>query len=131
MNNPRVFVSYSHSDAQWLGDLVESLHDLGIDVETDISSIPAGEKFADALEHSLRNCDAIVILLSEYNVKSPTVFFDIGAALGMRKPLISIVPKDLDVATIPVELRKRRNLSKGTPQDAAREIADAIRAKAA
>lgn len=83
------------------------------------------------MEAGLRGSDAIVAVLSAANARRPTTFFELGVALGTGKRLIPIVPEDLDRSVIPFELRNRQYLTKGAPADAARQVAESLRGKAA
>jgi len=75
--------------------------------------------------------DAIVSVLTRANAQRPNVLFVLGVALGMGKPLIPIIPPDLESSAIPFELRTRRYLMKGALDDAARGVAEAVKGKAA
>ena len=90
-----------------------------------------GQKLPDALEAGLRGSDAIVAILSASNARRPNTLFELGVALGTGKRLIPIVPGDLDSSFIPFELWSRRYLTKGAPAEAAREVAEALKGKAA
>ncbi|MGH8569531.1 MAG: hypothetical protein ACREXU_16380, partial [Gammaproteobacteria bacterium] len=80
------------------------------------------------LEEGLRHSDAFVAVLSPRNATRPTVFFELGVALGLGKPLIPVVSPDLSRSAIPFDLRARRYLVQGTPRDTAREVAAALKA---
>src|SRR5207302_3905691 len=89
--------------------------------------IAAGESLRTALETALRESDAIVAVVSPSNARSPNVYFELGVALGMGKRLIPIVSEDLDRSAIPFDLRLRRFVTKGSPEEAAREVAEAVK----
>ena len=131
MSDPKVFISYSHDDAEWARKFAEALRDQSVDVWFDAWRVHAGDSLRDALETGLRGSDAIVSILSVANAQWPSTLFELGAALGMGKRLIPIVPADLDSSVIPHELRTRRYLIKGAPAEAAREVAEALRGEAA
>jgi len=59
------------------------------------------------------------------------MLFELGVALGAGKLLIPIIPAELEGSSIPFGLRNRRYLTKGAPDEAAREVAEALKAKAA
>ncbi len=131
MSEPKVFISYSHDDAEWVRKFAEALRDQSVDVWLDAWRVHAGDSLRDALEAGLRTSDAIVAILSASNARRPALLFELGVALGTGKRLIPILPADLDSAVIPFELRSRRYLTKGAPAKAAREVAEALRGKAA
>lgn len=132
MNQPKVFISYSQDDAAWVQPFAEALRRQGVDVWFDTSQVKIGESVRDAIEEGLRRSDAIVTVLSRANVPQPNnVLFEFGVALGAKKRLIPIVAPDLADSEIPFGLRTRKYLRKGTPDVAAREVAEALLGKAA
>ena len=131
MTEPKVFISYSHDDSEWVGKFAEALREQRVDVWLDTWKVHAGDSLTDAVEAGLRGSDAIVAILSSTNTRRPNTLFELGVALGAGKRLISIVPADLDKSLIPFEFRRRRYLTKGAPVDAAREVAAALRGEAA
>ncbi len=131
MNEPKVFISYSHDDAEWVRRFAEALRERSVGVWLDTWQVDAGEPLRDAIEAGLRSSDAIVSVLTRANAQRPNVLFELGVALGMGKRLIPIVPEDLDNSDIPFWLRTRRYLTKGAPDEAAREVAEALKGKAA
>lgn len=131
MNEPKVFISYSHEDAEWVRRFAEALRGQHVSVWLDEWQISPGEQLRDALETGLRNSDAMVSVLTRANARRPNVLFELGVALGMGKPLIPIIPADLESSAIPFGFRTRRYLTRGAPDDVAREVAAAVRGKAA
>ena len=131
MSEPKVFISYSHDDSEWVRKFAEALRDQRVAVWLDEWQLHLGESIREALETGLRDSDAIVAILSESNARRPNTFFELGVALGMGKRLIPVVPSDLDRATIPYELRNRKYVTKTAPAQVAREVADALKGEAA
>ncbi|HYX22635.1 MAG TPA: toll/interleukin-1 receptor domain-containing protein [Thermoanaerobaculia bacterium] len=131
MNEPKVFISYSRDDAEWARRFAEALRKQSVEVWLDTWQIHAGEPLRDAIEAGLRGSDAIVSILSESNAQRPNVLFELGVALGAGKLLIPIIPADLEGSSVPFGLRSRRYLTKGAPDEAAREVAEALKSKAA
>jgi len=133
MNEPKVFISYSHThdDAEWVCRFAEALREQRVSVLLDAWQVDPGESLRDALAAGLRGSDAVVAVLTPTNAQPPNLLFEFGAALGMGKKLIPIVPADLQGSAIPFGLRTRRYLTKGAPGEAAREVAEALRDKAA
>ena len=131
MSDPKVFISYSHDDDEWVRRFAEALRKQSVDVWYDADRVKWGDPFPDAIEAGLRGSDAIVTILSRANAWQPSVLFDLGVALAGGKRLIPIVPADLESSAIPAEFRRRRYLTKGAPDEAAREVAEALRGVAA
>ena len=131
MNELKVFISHAHDDTVWVHKFAEALREHHIQVWLDDWEIKPGASIAEAFEAALRSSDAIVSVLTESNARRPNVAFEFGAALGMGKPLIPIIPADLEDAAIPFAFRSRRYLTRGEPDVAAREVAEALKARAA
>jgi hypothetical protein len=126
MSNPQVFISYSKGDAEWARSFAEALKQRGVRVWLDQFQIAAGESLRDALERGLRESDVFVALIDPGSSLRPNFFFELGAAIGMGKRVVSIVPRDLEGSTLPLELRSRRYLMKDSPENTAEELAHAI-----
>ena len=122
---PQVFVSYSHSeaDSEWVRQFAQSLEQRGFSVWLDETQMHFGDRFREAIEQGLRGSDIIVSLVTPQSITRPNLFFDLGAALGMGKRVIPIVPKDLDLALLPQPLRGRRFLRQASPEETASALA--------
>jgi nucleoside 2-deoxyribosyltransferase len=133
MNEPKVFISYSHDhdEVEWVRQFAEALRTRRVNVWWDAWEVAVGERLSEAIEAGLRDSDAIVAVLSQTRSQRPDLLFELGAALGMGKRLIPIVPEDLEKSSLPFAWRSRRYVHKGAPDEAAREVAEALRGKAA
>jgi len=119
MSKPKVFISYSHADSDWAREFAQSLSRRGVDVWLDQSEIQIGDSLRDAIEKGLRESDLIVALINPESLKRPALFFELGAALGMGKRIVGVVPKGFDASQLPQSLRLRRYLVKGSPETTA------------
>lgn len=100
--------------------LAQSLKDLGQDAWTD------GDE--ESLEKGLRESNLIVLLATPGNVNRPNFFFDIGAAVGLGKPLVFVRSADLEVERIPAGLQHYKFLVKGSPEATAEQLVQEIAA---
>jgi hypothetical protein len=82
----------------------------------------------DALESGLRNSDVLVALVDPETPARPNLFFELGAAIGMGKRVVPIVPKGLDPNALPLEVRLRRYLIRDSPEQTAEELTLTLRA---
>ena len=64
----------------------------------------------------------LVALVSPENVERPDFNFEIGAALGLGKQIVSVVPRGFDDAMLLRFLPRRRRLVKQTPEKTADEL---------
>jgi TIR domain-containing protein len=131
MNEPKVFISYSRDDGEWVHQFAEALRAREIQVWLDDWQIRLGESFTDAIEAGLRSSDVIVSVLTRANAQEPNVAFELGAALSMGKLVIPIIPTDIDRSAIPSAFLTRRYVMRGEPGEAAREVAEALKQRAA
>jgi len=124
--SPKVFITYSHDDVQWVKRFADALKKLAVNVWFDEWEIEAGDSLPAVMEKGLRESDAIIAVLSPDYCKRPSVFFELGAAFGMRKRLIPILPPEAETDMIPFDLRARRYLIRGKPADTAEQGAHSL-----
>lgn len=122
MAKPRIFVSYSHKEADWAKEFAQALSQRGLQVWIDQLAVKAGESIGEAVEKGLRESDIFVTLIDPSTLSSPSLFFELGAAIGMDKRVVAIVPEDLDPSQLPLPLRARRFLIKRAPEATASEL---------
>lgn len=131
MSAPKVFISYSQFDAEWARSFAEALRTQGVDVWFDAWAVGPGQPLFEAMEAGLRSSDAIVAILPRDSGGNPNVFFELGVALGMGKLFIPIIASEVDRDALPLGIRARQLVRMGEPEVAAREVAMAVRGKAA
>jgi nucleoside 2-deoxyribosyltransferase len=85
-----------------------------------------GDSVRDAIEAGLRSSDVLVALLDPDAAAKPNLFFELGAAIGMGKRVVAIVPKGLDPTAIPLDVHLRRYLVRDTPEQTAEELSNTL-----
>jgi TIR domain len=128
MKKRSVFISHSARDADWARSFARALKERGIDVWFDEFDVRPGESLRDALEAGLRKSDVLVALVDEESPSRPNLFFELGAAIGMGKRVVPIVPKDLDPKVLPLDVRLRRHLIRNTPEQTPQELSNSLQA---
>ena len=128
MEKRRVFISHSTGDADWARSFAQALKERGVSVWFDEFDVQPGESVRDALEAGLRSSDVLVALLDADSPSKPNLFFELGAALGMGKRVVAIVPKGLDPSVLPLDVRLRRYLIRETPEQTAEELSNTLQA---
>lgn len=118
----KIFISHSHENSEWTRDFARALSDHGIEVWLDEFAIQAGEPIRDAIESGLRESDTIVTVIDSETLNQPALFFELGAAIGMGKKVVAIVPKNFDSSKLPQALRLRRYLFRDSPEQTANEL---------
>lgn len=126
MDNRKVFISHSARDSDWARSFAQALKDRGVAVWFDEFDILPGESISDALEAGLRSSDVLVALLDAESSSKPNLFFELGAAIGMGKRVVTIVPKGIDPSMLPGEVRLRRYLIRETPEQTAEELSNTL-----
>ena len=76
----------------------------------------------------MRTSDVLVALLDAESPSRPNLFFELGAAIGMGKRVVAIVPKNLDPKILPLDVRLRRYLIRDTPEQTAEELSNTLKA---
>ena len=122
MNKPTVFISHSFSDEGWTREFANSLQQRGLKVWLDSNALHLGHSLTEATEKGLRESNVIALLVTPDTINRPNLFFEIGAAMGMGKPLIPVVSKDINPSALPTSLRERRYLLKNSPDATAQEF---------
>jgi nucleoside 2-deoxyribosyltransferase len=118
----RVFISHSFSDEPWVREFSAALRKRGLQVWEDQHSIRPGESLREEIEKGLRESSLIVILFTPENVTQPNLFFEIGAAIGLGKPVVAVVSPDVDIARLPQPIRERKYLLRESPQTTADQL---------
>jgi nucleoside 2-deoxyribosyltransferase len=126
MTKPMVFISYSKTDTDWARSFAEALRERGMGVWDYQADIAIGESVRDAVEAGLRESDVFVALINPQSSLKPNLFFELGAAIGMGKRVVPIVPRELDSSKLPWDLRTRRYLLRASPEDTAEELAHSL-----
>ncbi len=127
---PKLFVSYTHQDADLARKLRRALGKLGIETFEDAGY--AGHVGAE-LEKKLRVASCYVVLVSDKSVNSPNVNFEIGAAIGLEKKLIPVFLTRHARRDAPAPLRTRVGIfaEHMSPDDIAARIVGSIEREAA
>lgn len=118
----KVFVSHSIADTQWAREFADTLRGRGVQVWVDSTDLRPGEPWEDAMEKALRSSDIVVSLLNADTLNSANVYFEIGAAFGMGKQVIAVVPEEADSARAAAPLRFRRSIRKQSPVATAQQL---------
>ena len=123
-----MFISHSPRDADWARSFAQALKSRGLAVWFDEFDVQPGESVRYALEAGLRTSDVLVTVVDRDYPWSPTLFFELGAAIGMGKKFVPVVPKEIDPANLPLDVRLRRYLVRETPEQTAEELSNTLQA---
>ena len=87
----KIFLSHSGSDKNWINLIVLAAKSAGIMVYLYEHDIRPGIPIADKIKQSIRQSDAMVVLLTNNSQFSPYVQQEIGFAEAHNKPIIPLV----------------------------------------
>jgi len=77
----------------WAREFANSLQQRGLKVWFDSSAIHPGQAWEKEVEKGLRESNVIVLLVTPDTIKRPNLYLEIGAAIGMGKPVILVASK--------------------------------------
>jgi len=81
-NKPRVFLSHSKKDKEFIHKLCKDLHSCQIEPWLDSQEIRHGQPWLDAIfESGIPTCDAIIVYLTESSIESPMVKKEMDASI--------------------------------------------------
>lgn len=132
MNKPHVFIAYSLSsekERKWVRTFVETLTNHGVSVSWPESELAPGEHSEEAIAKGLRASDIIALIVTPESLTWPNTFFELGAAIGLGKRVVPILPAEMRSKDIPFPLRSRRCLIKKSPEKTALEFLDVTKPK--
>jgi len=92
----RVFLSHSYKDrwiARQCARLIEEAAKPQVEVFFDEKDIEGGQSIPDSIRTAIERCDEFVVLMTRYSKDRSWVLTEVGAAWGLRKPIIAIMDK--------------------------------------
>lgn len=101
-----VFISYSRRDLDIADCLVDALAQHGFNVLIDRRDLPYGEEWQGELEDFIRQSDTVLWLVSPDSVESDWCNWEVGLVGDLKKRLIPIKIRNLDLSRIPKAIGK-------------------------
>ncbi|HVW97445.1 MAG TPA: TIR domain-containing protein [Mucilaginibacter sp.] len=103
---PKIFISHSHQDRDFVDWLVRELRQNGIDVWWDADELAIGDYIKNKIKEGILASSAFIIVLSEHSTKSAWVQFELNSALlyNATKNNIKIIPIKIDESNVPSDL---------------------------
>jgi len=107
---PKLFMSYSHSDAEFASRLATDLLQARFSVWLDTWEIAVGESIAARVGEAIAACDYLVAILSTASVASAWVREELDAAhvVGIESGGTVILPALLEDCAVPAMLRAKK-----------------------
>jgi hypothetical protein len=100
---PQYFLSYARADSQFALKLGDDLRASGVDIWIDQKDIKPSTRWDRAIEAALRDCAAVVVVLSPRSVASENVLDEVGFAIDSGK---SVIPVLIEACDIPIRLSR-------------------------
>lgn len=91
---PTIFVSYSHSDGNLVGPVVQLLRASAAHVFRDADDIPAGKKWREELSTALTDARLIMVFWCDHASASPEVQKEYSAAIAQGKDVLPVLIDD-------------------------------------
>jgi len=101
---PRIFISYSRADAEFVRRLAADLVRHGADVWLDVDDIPPGMNWSSAIQQGLDACEIMLLVISPDAMKSRNVEDEWQYFRDEKKPIIPLLLRP----TMPIHFQLRR-----------------------
>jgi TIR domain len=123
-----VFLSYAHSSADqpWVREFQDALAAAGVTTFFDAHEIMAGVRWGDQIAKALRQSRVLIMLLTPESIRSPSTFFELGAALADQKLIVPVLAEGVDPSDVPVFVRQFQSVREKSPEAAAKRVAEAV-----
>ena len=117
-----VFISHALKDQRYVSQLAASLRKEGVQVWIDEEQLQPGEDWEKSLRKGLAQSDLMLTVVGP-SVDYPNVLFEAGAAIGLGKRVIFIIPEnEVKYGRFPFALNSKNSLIRRTPTATAREL---------
>jgi hypothetical protein len=99
----KIFISYARVDRVFALQLGKDLRTAGIDIWLDLTDIRPGDPWDQAVEASLKQSGALIVIMTPDSVTSRSVLNEVGFALDAHKRVVPVLQITCD---IPLQLRR-------------------------
>ena len=101
------FLSYARADAEFALRLADDLRTAGVNLWVDQRDIRPSQRWDRAVENALRDCAAVVVVLSPRSVASENVLDEVGFAMDHRRDVIPVL---LEPCDIPIRISRLQHI---------------------
>jgi uncharacterized protein YjbI with pentapeptide repeats len=101
---PRIFISYAREDLEVAMSLLARLEKAGFNVYLDKEKTLAGEQFLGVIVRHLRQCDAVLALLSAYSAQSEWCQAELYYAYALHRTIVPVRLDERQTLDIPAPL---------------------------
>lgn len=106
---PRVFISHSSQDRDFVHTLVSNLKNLGLSIWVDYAELQVGDSIVTGISNALREADYFMVILSRASIKSRWMTAELNFALmeELSGRGIAILPVLIEDCELPPLLKDR------------------------
>jgi TIR domain len=94
---PEIFMSYSRSDQEFVDHLTRELEGNGFPVWMDREDVPGGVAWREAISRAIRNCHALLVILSPKAIESKNVEKELSLADRHHRQIIPILFESCEI----------------------------------
>jgi hypothetical protein len=106
-----VFISYKKEDIHFADAVKRKLESSGFASWIDRYQLAPPDRWSNEIEKALRNCIALVVIITPDMLNSDYITYEWSFALGADKPVIGVMMKAVDENLLHPELRVRQFLN--------------------
>jgi hypothetical protein len=116
-----VFISHSFEDHSYAVALANALHAYGVDSSFAFALEPGTD-----VEKAIRGSDAAIFLVSPQSIEHANLYFDLGAVIGLNKPLVTVIAQEMKGKSLPMPLMANRSITQRSPEQTAKIITEIL-----
>lgn len=92
-----IFISYGREDIAFVGAMSKDLRENGINLWTDVSSLPGGANWPTEIAAAITQCQAFILVLSPDAVASDYVARELNLAAKNQRKIIPIICRETEI----------------------------------
>ncbi len=92
-----IFISYSTKNREFAFDFKKLLEQQNYNVWIAPNDIPVGERYANIIEKSIRNCKCLLLIMTEAICYSPWINKEIERAINYQKPVFGVLLEQFEL----------------------------------
>lgn len=118
-NQPKIFISYSHKDKEFVDKLSNDLREAGFNLWVDVEQLLPGTEWSKEINRVLSEIEVLLYIASRNSVDSMWMNIELGHIIENQKLVIPIIIDNYSTENLPKEIRNfqwldlRRNYREG------------------
>ena len=106
-----IFISYKKEDVHFADGVKRKLENSEFKSWIDRYQLVAGDRWSNLIEQALRDCIALIVIITPDMLDSDYITYEWSFALGANKPVIGIMMKLVEDNRLHPELQARQHLN--------------------